>query len=305
MAKITRLAGNLKAFASNAVGLERTVFGDVVQDNTLSGNIVTNFLRGWGVISPTAIPTKQDFNALGFTSTQLSAYLHQAGVAEWDAAQEYYIGGVTNRNGSLYTALTDNTNKDPESFLGVDWRDTAHKSASDPHPQYLTPVEANALYKPINAIDVPTGTVLSGYFNAIPTGFLSVDGVLLSRATYANLWAHVQALEAAAAGILVSDATWLSTTNNVGLFSTGDGLTTFRIPDHRDMFARAKSAVRGLGSYEPDEFKSHSHSARLVQPTGVVGGGGSSGYGYNTQTGLTGGSETRPKNIALTAIIKY
>jgi len=50
MAKIDRFNGNLKAFGINAVGGERTVFGDVAQSDTLDANINTDFLRGWGIV---------------------------------------------------------------------------------------------------------------------------------------------------------------------------------------------------------------------------------------------------------------
>lgn len=106
MAKITRYTGDLQAFASESLGTERTVFGDVTQADDLDSNINTDFLRGWGIVGVNENPTKQDFNALGFTSTQLLSYLHQMGMAEWDGAQEYQIGSFANRSGAIYRCLT-------------------------------------------------------------------------------------------------------------------------------------------------------------------------------------------------------
>ena len=94
MSKITRYNGNLKAFASEATGTERTIFGDTAQSDSLDANITLELLRGWGVIGVASNPTKQHFNGLGFTLGQLISYLHQRGIAEWNTAQEYFDGSV-------------------------------------------------------------------------------------------------------------------------------------------------------------------------------------------------------------------
>lgn len=105
MAKIVRYNGNLQAFASAAPGTERTIFGDVTQANDLTSQINADFLRGWGIVGPSDQPTLEDFNAVGYTHGQLLAYLHQAGVAEFDSAQEYFLGSVTQALGIVYVSL--------------------------------------------------------------------------------------------------------------------------------------------------------------------------------------------------------
>lgn len=119
MAKITRYLGNLKAFASAATALNRTLFADAPnQSDTLTDNINADALIGWekGLDPVNGLPPQEYFNALGFIATQLSAYLHQAGIAEWDNAQEYYIGGFTNVAGVIYKSLVDaNINFNPTS----------------------------------------------------------------------------------------------------------------------------------------------------------------------------------------------
>jgi hypothetical protein len=122
MPKITRYTGNLEAFASNATGTNRTVFGDTSQSDDLTANINTDFLAGWEIVGVNENPTKQDFNALAYTTTQLAAYLHQVGVAEWDTAQEYYTGSMVNRSGTLFSSLTDsNIGNDPATDAGTNW----------------------------------------------------------------------------------------------------------------------------------------------------------------------------------------
>lgn len=116
MAKINRFNGNLKAPASESLGTERTIFGEVTQSDDITDQFTNDLLRGWGIVGPSDEPTLQDFNAMGFTLGQLHAYLHQVGVAEWNVAQEYHEDSFTNRNGVIYLSLVnDNIGNDPES----------------------------------------------------------------------------------------------------------------------------------------------------------------------------------------------
>ena len=122
MSKITRYTGNLKAFASEATGTERTIFGDTAQSDSLDANITMDLLRGWGVIGVESNPTKQHFNGLGFTLGQLIAYLHQQGVPEWNAAQEYYAGSVVTTLAGIYRLKSGGDGSyDPDTEGGVNW----------------------------------------------------------------------------------------------------------------------------------------------------------------------------------------
>jgi hypothetical protein len=122
MAKIDRYNGNLKAFASDATGTERTIFGDTAQSDTLDDNITMDLLRGWGVIGVASNPTKQHFNGLAFTLGQLIAYLHQRGVPEWNAAQEYYEGSVVTTLAGIYRLKSGGVgSSDPDTDGGVNW----------------------------------------------------------------------------------------------------------------------------------------------------------------------------------------
>jgi hypothetical protein len=109
MAKIVRYNGNLQAFASAAPGTERTIFGDITQADDLTSQINADFLRGWGIVGPSDQPTLEDFNAVGYTLGQLLAYLHQMGIAEYNATQEYHLGSQAVVGGIVYTSLI-NTN---------------------------------------------------------------------------------------------------------------------------------------------------------------------------------------------------
>ncbi|WP_432340774.1 hypothetical protein [Yersinia enterocolitica] len=107
MSKIERYAGNLRAFGSNAQGLERTLFGETTQGDDLTSQITNSFLRGWGIVGPSENPSIEDFNAAMYTMSQFIAYQHQMGIPEWDALQEYYSGSICVRNGEAYLSLVD------------------------------------------------------------------------------------------------------------------------------------------------------------------------------------------------------
>lgn len=117
MAKIIRFTGNVQAFGISATGTKRTVFGDVTQSDTLDDNLNADFLVGWeNGVDINGFPPIQYFNAVAFTCMQFISYLHQAGLPEWDSAQEFNTGNLTQVAGVVYKSLVDsNVNFDPTS----------------------------------------------------------------------------------------------------------------------------------------------------------------------------------------------
>ena len=105
MSKIARYQGNVRAFASDAQGLERTVFGGTNQADDLTSQITASFLRGWGIVGASEHPSLEDFNAAMYAMSQFIAYQHQMGVPEWHAEQEYHIGSICTHNGESYQSL--------------------------------------------------------------------------------------------------------------------------------------------------------------------------------------------------------
>jgi microcystin-dependent protein len=73
-----------------------------------------------------------------------------------------------------------------------------------------------------------------------PNGWVVANGGLLSREQYARLWGFAQS-----SGNLVADAAWTSAT---GSYSTGDGVSNFRVPDLRGEFLRGWDNGRGVDS---------------------------------------------------------
>lgn len=159
-------------------------------------------------------------------------------------------------------------------------------------------------------VPTPTGTVLHGYFLTAPAGYLLCNGALVSRATYAALWAHAQAQS----GLVVSDVAWSASADARGRFSSGDGSTTFRLPDLRGEFIRGLDLSRGvdtgrtLGSWLADELRSHDHGGVPLMTPDVDRGDTASSSSFSIDnvgtTSAVGGAETRPRSVALSFVVK-
>ena len=138
----------------------------------------------------------------------------------------------------------------------------------------------------------PPGSIFWFAANAAPAGYLKANGANVNRTTYAALFAAI------------------GTT-----FGVGDGSTTFTLPDLRGEFARGWDDGRGIdsgrtfGSAQGHAFASHTHTytARTASGNNVTGGPSPLNDGGQTlNTGAQGAAaETRPRNIALLAIIKF
>lgn len=191
---------------------------------------------------------------------------------------------------------------------------------------YVTLAQVEALIAAISTI--PTGLIVPYTISssAAPAGYLFANGQAVSRATFAALWAAV------------SGGNNLAATEGAktdGQYGPGDGSTTFTLPNlysDNGYFIRPISSGRTIGTTQADELKTHGHTATFagtpVAPHGhsyqvwagggnAIGGGvqGTSGTdttglaGGHTPSGTvtvnpTGGTETRPKNIAYPVLIK-
>lgn len=160
-------------------------------------------------------------------------------------------------------------------------------------------------------------TVLVQGTGTVPGG-VKMNGGLVSRTgIYADLWAWANA-----AGLVISDAAWTGDALNCGYYSSGDGATTFRLPNARGLFPRfyhdgdttdPDFATRGVGrvqgfalqthyhTYYASETSSNSSAPDVERVTGFR------GFGYDTSgvVGAVTASETRPANIPFMAWVKY
>lgn len=145
-----------------------------------------------------------------------------------------------------------------------------------------------------DAEGAPIGGIFAHTVPFAPAGWLECDGRAVSRALFDRLFDRI------------------GTT-----FGSGDGATTFNLPDLRGEFVRGWDNGRGvdpgrtLGSNQLDQFESHIHGLRKA---GVVSMGGNSGIESSGPLSdifvgppASGrfGDETRPRNVALMFCIKY
>lgn len=158
---------------------------------------------------------------------------------------------------------------------------------------------------------------------SIPAGYAPADGQLLSRATFPDAWAGIQAGNVPT----VADGTWLSTPIERGKYTAGDGATSFRLPDYNGKSAGSIGApfMRGdgvksaglAGAIQLDAMQGHLH--QYGGTVGIVGSGGSAIHNYDASKNghPTGGpisdgtngvpriaAETRPLSVTGCWIIK-
>ena len=125
----------------------------------------------------------------------------------------------------------------------------------------------------MNAEGLPMGQVLwwGGARSAIATRMAALDGQTLNRADYPALWGFVSS----GGYPLVSEADWLAAPTKRASFSSGNGSTTFRMPDLNGKQASSIGAVtvRGDGAYsagapglvQESQNIEHTHSGSVSQ----------------------------------------
>ena len=141
---------------------------------------------------------------------------------------------------------------------------------------------------------MPAGSVIHVAMSTAPNGYLKADGSAISRTTYDKLFAAIGTR-----------------------FGSGNGSTTFNLPDLRGEFIRCWDDSKGtdsgrtLGSSQADDFKSHNHGLGFAGNPDLFSSSQNAAYraAPNGNAGAfnwsQGGTETRPRNIALLACIKY
>lgn len=145
---------------------------------------------------------------------------------------------------------------------------------------------------------VPVGALMLWTLAAPPAGYLECNGAAVGRATYAALFAAIGTS-----------------------YGVGDGSTTFTLPDLRGEFVRGLDNGRGvdsgraIGSAQAGQNAAHTHSIgpffrgkadgnAPINPEGVV---------FDIPgptaippaTGSSGGTEARPRNVALMYIVRF
>jgi phage-related tail fiber protein len=176
-------------------------------------------------------------------------------------------------------------------------------------------------FTPQGVDNTPVGTTILIPRSSAPDQYIVANGSLLSRSAFPALWAEAQA-----SGNLVNDAAWLA--GQYGSYSTGNGTTTFRIPNYCGYGFRAWDLGRGidagrvLGSAQNDAIQNITGTLGMDDSTRTqlsgafyeigafnydanASGGGGYKAGFDASRVVRTAAETRMKNIALLACIKY
>lgn len=157
------------------------------------------------------------------------------------------------------------------------------------------------------SVGLPSGTVIQSFANNSPTGYLYCNGAAVSRETYSALFAAIG--------------------SSCG---SGDGSTTFNLPDLRGRFLRgqddgasrdpddaSRTAMNSggntgdtVGSVQAGQYASHTHTytAKYNGSTGywaLSQSGQANGSATTMTSGSNGGNETRPLNASVRFYIKY
>lgn len=238
----------------------------------------------------------------------VSAWTQWAGLggpAPWSstisaAAGGYPYGAVVlsgTTTGRLYQSQVDNNVTNPDTG-GAGWAILVNKAATLVQAQAGTSSELvitpSVLASMLANIGVTPGQIGMFGMTTPPTGWLKADGAAVSRTTYANLFAAI-------------GTTW----------GAGNGTTTFNVPELRGEFPRFFDDGRGIdsgrafASAQGDQNQAHTHNSIIPlytnNPGGNVGLDSNLNFGgnFNFPTSSSGGSEARPRNVALLACVRY
>ena len=119
--------------------------------------------------------------------------------------------------------------------------------------------------------------------SSAPTGWLACDGSAVSRSTYATLFSAI-------------GTTW----------GTGDGSSTFNVPDLRGAYLRGTGTAgvssdyvgpTNVGDYQDDQNAEHSHSASSSSSLSINNGGNHS-HSISCRTSLSGVNSAGKQTIS-------
>lgn len=141
---------------------------------------------------------------------------------------------------NIATAISSKANSLSPAFTGTPTAPTATAGTSTTQIatcEYVGTAVASA---------APSGSIAMWPTNTAPTGYLFCHGQAVSRTVYAALFAVLGTV-----------------------FGTGDGSTTFNLPDYRDRFpvgAGTSYAVNTKGGSKDAIVVAHSHTASVTDP---------------------------------------
>ena len=192
----------------------------------------------------------------------------------------------TQGNGYAEFGWINTTSGDTSAALSriyVDTGDGYIRKSTLAHVASQLPIDAGA----------PAGSIIYHAGSSAPSGYIKANGASLSTSTYSALFSAIG-------------------------YTYGGSGGSFNVPDLRGEFirgwddGRGVDSGRGFGSFQSDDFASHTHtqygglSAQWFSVYARSGNWGNERFFtyHTTPTLATGGADTRPRNRALLACIK-
>lgn len=242
------------------------------------------------------------FDVAEGTGIRFGATVHKAIVGSSSAFGEYLFGGshTGSATPSHYIRIGDNK---LQYTTGSSTYDIYHSGNFPAATQAEAEGVSAALraWSPLRVrqaieawartVNDEVGVVKCFISTVTPAGrYIKANGAAVSRTAYADLFAKI------------------------GTFwGAGDGSTTFNVPDLRGEFIRIWDDGRGIdagrafGSQQDSENKAHTHTAEGTRTNiGYLASGPGRDFSNTTvTTSASGGGESRPRNVALIAWIRY
>jgi hypothetical protein len=251
-------------------------------------------------------PSGQDMNGILHQLSQHQVWLNSGGMYKFNTAHATAIGGYpkgavlqTDDELSAYISTVDGNQNNPNSNT-TGWRAYGGKVMQDKIEALAQQVSGSGL----------SGSIVTWPGAVVPTGYLECAGQLVSRTTYDKIFAAIGTL-----------------------YGSGDGSSTFNLPDLRGVFVRGLDHGRGadaernlynapVGSFQLDAQQNITGDfISLINrpPTGVFTEGEGAGQANVSGSGsvfehspivldasiqVRTATETRPINIAMMYIIK-
>lgn len=252
MARLTRK--NIKVFAGSASN--NGVFGSLQANNPVQTNDVeqiqglTAWENGWNDATMTSdkLPPLEEFQGIQYVLSYEQAYLMQEGLPEWAATVTYYKGSLTKEvtaNGfRIYNSLTDNN-------TGNLLTDTANwKKVMDSEDLYATQSDMTQAQTDISQLQTDVseisyvGDIKASVRSANHGNWFLCNGQAISRTTYSDLFDLI------------------GTT-----YGSGDGSTTFNIPDFSNVVLPTATTVGVRGTGKTLGFTNGTDVAGLIGDT--------------------------------------
>ncbi|MBP0633294.1 hypothetical protein [Cupriavidus sp. AcVe19-1a] len=229
-----------------------------LKDAPFTANQVAGFNAAGPVLGAQASLTNydayiaRDYSNAGATRISAALFQMAAGPNKWNL----YSAGTA--PGFHYGTLQIGSTADDGSSAKL--QVTGYATADTPPTGDSTRKLATTAWVMSTLLNAAIGQIIIEPRATVRAGCLKLNGALLNRSAYPELWTYAQA-----SGNLVSEAEWQA--GMWGAFSTGDGQNTFRIPEYRGEGlrfwddGRGVDAGRKLGSYQAPQNLAHSHGA--------------------------------------------